>query len=102
MVEVRFASRQLHGRCGTKRQRMATFGVQTAHALAVRLAQLAAISNVADIAVIPCASSAARDGQLLVEVDQDLSLLLRPLQSPSERLEAVEVIATVYRGRKER
>ena len=99
MVELRFASGDLHGRCGTKRHRVAAFGIQTAHALAVRLAQLAVVATLADLDVIPCAAAPNGDGELLVEVDDDLSLLVRPVIPKSKRLEALVITATVFKGK---
>lgn len=102
MVEVRFASGELHGRCGTKRQRAATFGADTAHALAVRLAQLAVVASMADLKVIPCLSVSDGDGRLLIEVDDQLSLLVHPVTGPSRRLEALEISAIVFKGKRHR
>jgi hypothetical protein len=99
MVEVRFASGDLSGRCGTKRQRVAAYGAQTAHALGIRLAQLAVVASMADFDVIPCLSAPDGDGHLLVEVDADLSLLVRPVNPTSKRLEALVITATVFKGK---
>ena len=102
MVEVRFASGELFGRCGTKRQRVVAFGAQTAHALAVRLAQLAVVATLADLDVIPCLAAPDSDGHRLVEVDGDLSLLVRPVNLTSKHLEAVLITATIFKGKHQR
>jgi hypothetical protein len=102
MVEVRFASRQLFGRCGTKRERVAAFGAETARALAIRLAQLVAVDSLHELSVMPCVSATSDDGQLLIEVDGEMSLLLRPIQTQSNRLEGLEVAAVIFRGKKEK
>jgi hypothetical protein len=102
MVEVQFASGDLSGRCGTKRQRVAAFGARTAHALAVRLAQLAVVATLADLDVIPCSSAPDGDGHLLVEVDDDLSLVIRPVSTTSKHLKAVLITATIFKGKHQR
>lgn len=98
MVDVQFASDDLFRRCATRRQREAAYGAQTARALAIRLAQLAVVASMADIDVIPCLSTPGGDGQLLVEVDEHLSLLIRPVNPTPRRLESLLVIATVFKG----